>query len=291
MAARAEGTGSTTAGPGSFGTGRGETSSPTEVSPTLDNCEFQRTLADRHLPIHDRRVAIQDRRAGYQATANLNLQEKLHACQEREKARIAADLHDSIGSSLSAIKVGLELAIRRAEAGTPRSETAAFRKLLSQLQATIKEVHRIAIGLRPPILDDLGIVATVDWFCSELEGSYQNVRVVKWTSVRETDIPDFLRTAIFRILQEAAHNTLKHGGADLICIALSKEADEIRLSITDNGKGFDISRVQASHRFGIASMRQRAKYSGGTLVIKTAPGVGTHVVATWPSATTDQAPR
>jgi len=289
MAARVEGTGGTTAGPGGFESPG--TYGPDEVSPNLSNCEFQETDADLDVPIHDRRVAIHDRRTDHEAITNAHLQAELQACQEREKARIAADLHDSIGSSLSAIKVGLEYAIKRAGVETPRSDAIAFKKLLSQLQATIREVHRIAIGLRPPILDDLGIVATVEWFCRELEGSYQNVGVLKRIGVRESEIPDFLKTTIFRILQEGVNNTLKHSGADLIYITLSKEADEIQLSIMDNGQGFDISKVQSSYQFGIVSMRQRAKYSGGTLVITTAPGAGTQVFATWPSTTTAQARR
>ncbi|HKC48156.1 MAG TPA: sensor histidine kinase [Gemmatimonadales bacterium] len=289
MAARVEGTGGTTAGPGGFESPG--TYGPDEVSPNLGNCEFQETVADLDVPIHDRRVAIRDRRTEDQAITSAHLQAELQACQEREKARIAADLHDSIGSSLSAIKVGLEYAIKRAGAATPRSDAVAFKKLLSQLQATIREVHRIAIGLRPPILDDLGIVATVEWFCRELEGSYHNVGVLKRIGVRESEIPDFLKTTIFRILQEGVNNTLKHSGADLIYITLSKEADEIQLSIMDNGEGFDISKVQSSFQFGIASMRQRAKYSGGTLVITTAPGAGTQVFAAWPSTTTAQARR
>ena len=218
------------------------------------------------------------------------MQAVLQSYQEREKARIAADLHDSIGSSLSAIKVGLEYAIRQA-GGAPHLKAVPFEKLMSQLQSTIKEVHRIAIGLRPPILDDLGIVATVNWFCRELQSCYQNVRVVKQTSAREADVPEFLKTIIFRILQEATNNALTHGGGNLIRVTLSKKADEIRLVVKDNGKGFDILDAQRKHRFGIASMHQRAKWSGGTLVIKSAPGAGTQVFATWPSTATDQGSR
>jgi|SRR5262245_3645559 len=268
--------------------GQGEARDRTKPAPNIDNNEFQRSFADRRVGFADRRAA---NGAGHQAIANLQMQEALQAYQEREKARIAADLHDSIGSSLSAIKVGLEYAIRQTQGEAPHSIAIYFEKLLSQLQTTIHDVHRIAIGLRPPMLDDLGIVATVNWFCRELQSCYQGIRVVKRTSARETDVPDFLKTTIFRILQEATNNTLKHGAADLIRITLSKRANQIRLSVRDNGKGFDLFEAQRKHRFGIASMHQRAKWSGGTLVIKSAPGAGTQVLATWPSRASDTASR
>jgi len=275
--------------------GAAEVRSRSEVSSDAGNGDFEQACADRRAAITDRRVALTDRRASigarYQVIANLQTQAALQAQQEREKARIAADLHDSIGSSLSAIKVGLEYAIKQTQGEAPQSNALSLEKLMAQLQATIHEVNRIAVGLRPAILDDLGIVATVNWFCRELQSCYQNVRVVRETSARETDVPDYLKTTIFRILQEATNNTLKHGGADLIRVTLSKEADEIRLSIEDNGKGFDVLEARRKQRFGIASMHQRAKWSGGTLMIKSAPGAGTHVFATWPSTATDQALR
>ena len=230
------------------------------------------------------------------STAEMRRQSELLACQERERTRIAAELHDAIGSSLSAVKFELDKVVERIQVEAPHSGFAAegfvadtVRKIILDLKGTIEEVRRIAMNLRPSILDDLGIVATIGWFCREFEGCYQGVHVVRQISVEEKDIPDSLKTTIFRILQEATNNAMKHGNANLIRITLSRKADEIRLAVEDNGKGFDISEVPAkhdfNHHFGIASMRQRAKCSGGSLVIKTFPGTGTHVFAVWPTTT------
>ncbi len=109
--------------------------------------------------------------------------------------------------------------------------------------------------------------------------------MVKQVSARETDIPNSPKTTIFRILQEVTNNTLKHGGADLIRITLSKGDDETRLIIEDNGNGFDNLEAQEKiniYHFGVAGMRQRARRMGGSLVIKSTPGAETRVVATWP---------
>lgn len=156
------------------------------------------------------------------------------------------------------------------------------------MKRTMEEVRRIAMNLRPSMLDDLGVVATIGWFVRELEGCHQSVRVVKQISAQEKDIPNSLKTTVFRILQEALNNTIKHSSADLIRITLSQDADDIQLIVEDNGKGFDMSegceKNNFNLRFGIASMRQRVKSSGGSLVIKSAQGAGTRVFAAWPSA-------
>ena len=251
-----------------------------KVKPGINRAENMRSIAERRTAM-ERRWEL--------ATAKMQLQDQLQACQECERTRIAADLHDSIGSSLSAIKFALEDAIKRIQVDATQVTVEPLTRVASELKTAIDEVRRIAMNLRPSILDDLGIVATIGWYCRELEGCYQHVRVVKQIGAKEKDIPDSLRTTIFRILQEAANNALKHGAADRIEIALHQDDGEIRLAVEDNGKGFDILEVQAEasfdRHFGIASMRQRAQCSSGKLVIKSSPGAGTLISVAWPTTT------
>jgi signal transduction histidine kinase len=271
----------------------------------IDKGELPKTAGDS--PFRERRlrsVTNQGARAGdqrgsvanhhfavdarYRLEANTELQKQLDACQESERARIAFDLHDSIGSSLSALKFGLEDAIKRVQTAAPAVDVAPLHNIASELKNAIEEVRRIAMNLRPSVLDDLGIFATICWFCRELEARYEHLRVVKQLRVEEKDVPNALKTSLFRLLQEAANNTVKHGNATQIRITLKRCANELRLVVEDNGKGFDILEVQArnnfNHHFGIASMRQRMQCSGGTLGIESSPGAGTRVVATWPIA-------
>ena len=210
------------------------------------------------------------------------------AFQERERERIAADLHDSIGASLTAVKFRLEESIMQLQTVAPDCTVTRLTGAASELKRTIEEVRRIAMNLRPSMLDDLGIVATISWYCRELESCYQGVRVLKQVSAKEEDIPAALKTTIFRILQEASNNSMKHSGANVLSIKLSRDAQNIRLAVEDNGKGYDPAQVRrpagSSHGFGSIGMRERIKGSGGSLVIKSGLFAGTQVIAEWPVA-------
>ena len=266
---------------------------PERLKPKVEGQPIRGTwhpgLADRRGANLERRDTS-DRRSGVpdwrESTADLQLQAQLHTWQESERKRIATELHDSIGASLSATKVGLENVAKRLKAEAQHFAVKSLGRIMLGLQVTMEEVRRIAMNLRPSILDDLGIVATIGWHSREFEADHHGVRVMTQISVCEHDIPDCLKTTIYRILQEAMNNTIKHGAAGVIGITLSREEGKIRLVIEDNGKGFDISEPRAKDpskcRFGITSMQQRAQCSGGSLVIKSVRGAGTRVIATWP---------
>lgn len=235
----------------------------------------------------DRRPAM-DARDGVAAnTLPENLEDKLTTWQEAERRRIAADLHDSIGSSLALVKFRLEEALKGVQADVPDFTTVeCLAGIASEMNKTIEEVHRIAMSLRPSILDDLGIIATIGWFARELQGCRESVQVLQQISAQEKEIPNCLKTAIYRIMQEASNNAINHSGANLVRITLRQDDGTIRLSVEDNGMGFDMAKVLAKRdcfqTLGIVSMCQRAKDSGGSLVINSALGAGTQVIASWP---------
>ena len=110
--------------------------------------------------------------------------------------------------------------------------------IVSMVQDAIEEVRRICKNLRPPILDDLGIVATISWFCREFGKVYGNIRV------EEKAVPGELKTSLFRVLQEAFNNIAKHSGADRVRVVLKKDDKRIVLLIEDNGRGFDVEAAQ-----------------------------------------------
>lgn len=206
--------------------------------------------------------------------------------QERERRRVATDLHDSIGASLTVVKFRLEQTIHQLAAQAPAFDVQSLRTAAWELKQTIEEVRRIAMNLKPAMLDDLGLIATMNWYCRELASCYQKLKVEISVELAESDIPPALKTTIFRILQEASNNTIKHSGATLLRVTFVRLGRTIRLSVEDNGKGF----VPASAadfaekpvRLGGVGMRQRVKCSGGSLTIASTPGVGTIVVADWP---------
>jgi signal transduction histidine kinase len=212
---------------------------------------------------------------------------RLIAWQEGERRRIAVDLHDSIGSSLALVKLRLENAIKGDLADAPHSEAVEHMvAIVSDMEKTIEEVHRIAMNLRPSVLDDMGLTTTIGWFARDLKTGCPDTDVLCEIGVQEEDVPDSVKTAIFRIMQEATSNAMKHSGAKVIRIELRRDADTLRFLVEDNGKGFDVlnatSKDSSGNTLGIASMRQRAKISGGSLVVNSAPGAGTKVVVSWP---------
>ena len=205
--------------------------------------------------------------------------------QERERRRVAMDLHDSIGASLTGVKFRIEQTIQQIAAQAPNFNVQGLRTAAWELKQTIEEVRRIAMNLKPAMLDDLGLVATMKWYCRELASCYQKLAVEKSIELVESDVPPALKTTIFRILQEATNNTIKHSGATQLRVSFVRLGQTIRLSVEDNGKGFSPSAVDLSEkptRFGGIGMRQRVKCSGGCLTIASTPGVGTIVIADWP---------
>jgi len=205
--------------------------------------------------------------------------------QEKERKLVAGEIHDSIGSSLSAIKFKVETALT--EVGNKSPETAsALQTVIPIVQGAIDEARRIQMNLRPSILDDLGISATIKWFCRQFESTYSKIRVKQNINIEEHKVPDSLKTVIFRILQEGLNNIAKHSGTKFVFLSLLKRDRAIKLQIRDYGQGFDLSKLQspdgAARGLGLKNMRERAELAGGSLVIESIEGKGTTIRASWP---------
>ena len=213
------------------------------------------------------------------------LSNQLLSAEEKERKRIARELHDGIGQALSAIKFGVENSLRELRDGPNQSELISLESLIPLTQKTIEEVRRIVQDLRPSILDDLGILATITWFCREFQNVYSSIQIKKEIDIQENDIPSPLKTVIYRILQEALNNIAKHSEADSVQLKLKKIAEGVELSLRDNGLGFNITEVisltPSRRGFGLASMRERAQLSGANFDIKSAEREGTTIRVKW----------
>jgi len=210
---------------------------------------------------------------------------QLLAAQEQERGRIARELHDGIGQSLSAIKFRIEDALGQMGKDVAESTVNSLNNLIPIIQSTVEEVRRITMDLRPSTLDDLGILATIGWFCREFQETYATVRIEKEIRLEEADIPGSLKTVIYRVLQEALNNVAKHSGADRVTIFLTKRGHTIELTIEDNGRGFDLKEaydIDGSKRgFGLGSMKERIELSGGSFSLQSIRREGTTVKASW----------
>jgi signal transduction histidine kinase len=142
------------------------------------------------------------------------------------------------------------------------------------------------MDLRPSMIDDLGILPTINWFCREFEQTYASIRIEKHLPLQEQDVPDSLKIVLFRMLQEALNNVAKHSKATRVDLHLRKAGDTVEMVAQDNGQGFSLREALSKHGvhrgLGLASMRERAELSGGTFSIDSAPGKGTTVRAAWP---------
>ncbi|MHC1729112.1 MAG: PAS domain S-box protein [Syntrophobacteraceae bacterium] len=211
-----------------------------------------------------------------------NLYSQLLRAQEEERRRISKEVHDSIGSPLAGIKIGLENAFLLDKKGT--MEAQSLRALIDLTQHVMRECRRIMTDLRPPVLDDYGIVAAIRWSCERFQMINPGIKIDRQIEVSENDIPASLRIVLFRIVQEALNNAAIHSGAKMITISLFKE-NQIELRIHDDGCGFNmnsvLSRKAGQGGFGISNMQERVELSGGSFEIETDVEKGTTVCARW----------
>jgi signal transduction histidine kinase len=202
---------------------------------------------------------------------------RIVAAQESERQRIARELHDETGQALTAIGLGL-----RGVSSSMQKDGNRNRENLRQLEQLVEhslmELQRLIADLRPSHLDDLGLGAALRWYGGEIEKRLPlEVDVV----VREEkiELSSEVKTTLFRIAQEALTNVIKHSAANRAQVNLDFQENGVRLEVTDDGVGFDRSRMQSSTRpsWGLIGMQERASLLGGTFDINSYPGTGTRV--------------
>ena len=209
--------------------------------------------------------------------------------QEQERKRIALELHDGIGQTLSAIKFFVENCIINANNAEPANAIAEFEKVVPKLQGAVEEVRRISMALRPSLLDDIGILATLQWFCRESNASTPQINFLfNNKNVVEADISPNLKTEIFRIVQEAVNNASKYSHANHIKITTKDDGKLLRLEVVDDGVGFDYAAIASNQGYaeskglGLVSMRERVVNSNGQFTVNSGPLKGTTITCIWP---------
>jgi len=204
---------------------------------------------------------------------------QLLLAEEDERKRIAREVHDGLGQSLCAIAFNVKTTLQKV-GDKNKTGLESLEAIMPIIQQSMEEVRRIGMNLRPAILDDFGLLATIEWFSLEYQMTYPNICVEKQTEVKENQVSDPLKAVIYRILQEAMNNIAKHSKAGLVRLSLKKKDDMIELVVEDNGIGFDLESIRKG--LGIGSMRERAEFSGGSFDIESVRGKGTKILASWP---------
>ena len=217
-----------------------------------------------------------------EARARDRLLDKVLTSGEEERARIARELHDGLGQSLSAIL--LELRVRR-ERGDPCAGVSEA--VDRRLELTIDEIRRMTRGLRPPMLDDCGLDSALSSHAEDV-AKVSGMHVDCETAVSPDATPRLdaqVELVVYRIAQEALNNVVRHAGASRASVVLYLRPDEVRLLVEDDGRGFEpeaLLSAEDGSGLGLLGMSERAKLMGGDLSIESKPGAGTVVRAIIP---------
>ncbi len=207
---------------------------------------------------------------------------KIVAAQEAERQRIARDLHDETGQSLTAIGMGLRGLSD--ELKSRRGQTDTLHELQVLTSDSLRELQRIISDLRPAHLDDLGLSATLRWYASRLQ-EMARLKIKVAIEGEEHDLDETVKIAIFRIIQEALNNIIKHAQASSVSVSLDYKEKSAYILVRDNGIGFDMDAVKnriGRVSLGLAGMAERAALLGGTVEVHSRRNYGTEVEAVIP---------
>ena len=199
--------------------------------------------------------------------------------QELERARLARELHDETGQALTSILLGLKHLEDSVETDEARAAATALRDLVV---STLQDVRRLAVELRPSALDDFGLVPAVERLAATL-AEHSDLAVDVGARLGAQRLPPEAETALYRIVQEALTNVVKHASAGRVSITLVRKEGSAVVVVEDDGKGFDPGSARAG-ALGFVGMRERVELVGGRLTVESAPGSGTTLVAEVPVA-------
>ncbi|MBN8238327.1 PAS domain-containing protein [Marinobacter hydrocarbonoclasticus] len=194
---------------------------------------------------------------------------------EQERRRIARDLHDELGQTLTALKLRLALAVNALKE-LPSDQLKRLMTVIESVDGAVEKVREISSNLRPPMLDDLGFEATADWFLDRCAG--RDGLEIDWQSesAGEGRVRGEVATALFRILQECMTNISRHSRASKVAIKYREGDDTVRMEIHDDGRGFDPGQTKNSG-FGLVGIRERVAMLNGGLVVESAIGKGVRI--------------
>ena len=222
-------------------------------------------------------IAGQDREARRRYAELSQLSARLADAQEEERRSIARELHDEVGQSLGALLVDLDRLNTMLE-----PDNSAAREQLERIRKTaarsVASVRNIALLLRPSMLDDLGLVAAIEWLGREISRGGDLEVEVEAPEI-PVELPEDLKICIYRVAQEALHNAARHSGGRHAWVKIENREGRIVVTVRDDGRGFDPER---SRGMGLIGMEERVRRLRGTLVIESKPGQGTLVKAELP---------
>lgn len=201
--------------------------------------------------------------------------------EERERKRIAGDLHDGVGQTMSAAKMNLSTI----SSDIPFKDVAqkqAFDKAMALVDESCKEVRTVSHNIMPNALLKTGLATAIRDFLNKIDSKVLQVNL--YTEGMQERLPNNVETVLYRVVQECVNNTIKHAAADMLDMTIIKDEDGVSITIEDNGKGFDIVQAKAKDGIGLQNIVTRIQYLKGSIEWDTAPGKGTVVMIQIPGA-------
>ena len=206
---------------------------------------------------------------------------KLFTAQEDERKRISRELHDGAGQSITSLLAYLKILSTEVNGDRQLSLINSARDVIVSV---LGELRQMAVDLRPPVLDDLGLVAAIEKYLHSL--SVHNIKIEFAASDQQIDLPDSVVLALYRILQEAITNIVRHARATEVQVSLIEETGQVKLVISDNGCGFSdksLEYVEKQNRLGLYGIQERVEILNGSLDIQSTIGIGTKITIIIPT--------
>jgi signal transduction histidine kinase len=200
---------------------------------------------------------------------------RLINAQEEERSRIARDLHDDLSQRMALLSIELEQ-LGQQIPGRRKKLSAGIQSLRTKAQEISSELHRVSYQLHPSKLDHLGLAAALKSLCEE-RSQNREIKIEFTQAGFPAVLPKDVTLCVFRIAQEALHNTIKHSGAQSVQVVLKKSPHAVRLLVSDTGCGFDVDSAIAKKGLGFISMRERLRLVGGEFSILSQPLHGTQL--------------
>jgi signal transduction histidine kinase len=207
--------------------------------------------------------------------------------EEEEKKRISRELHDGLGQLLTSMNLHIQQCLnscddQNLQITQQEEHKESLHALSSMVKLAMSEVRTICSAIRPAILDDLGVIAAISWQCRQISQISTDFEVMADFNIDESDIPDTLKTVIYRIVQESLNNALKYSQAKQVKVNLWHTRNTIQLTIEDDGVGFDPAMIKDRLGMGLMSMRERAQSVNGSLQVNAEVDQGVKIAVSFP---------
>ncbi len=232
-----------------------------------------RQLVDERTKLHETNQLLQQRNEELKLLSG-----KVFAVQEIERRRLALELHDEIGQQLT----GLKIILKDTQFDHEEALGAKCKLALDVTNQLLDQVRELSLDLRPTMLDDLGLVAALDWLFKRFTLQTKITVIHNLNPVDERRMPHLIETAAFRLVQEALTNAARYAEVKEVTVTLDFEPDLVKVTVLDSGKGFELENLSPGMSTGISGMRERVSWVNGQFQISSSPDEGTFIEAVFP---------